>query len=149
MHLSALIVFDSWFGNCRKVAEHIRKGFESTGRQIETTSAKEVGRLDISSFTDIVIGCPTHGGSPTGRIKKLLENMPKTNGARKNVFLFTTRAGLDGDQDALVWMRRAAQEKGYVLMSEERFYIRGLRGPLKQSELDKAERYGKEISSRI
>ena len=146
MPMPALIVFDSWFGNCRRVAEHIRRGFESTGRQIETTSAKEVGKLDLSSYTDIVIGSPTHGGSPTGRIKKVLKRLPEA-GTRKNVFLFTTRGDEKGEQDALIWMRKTAQEKGYILMSEERFFVGGVRGPVKPSELEKAEQYGKEISS--
>ena len=57
--MSALIVYESMFGNTRRIAEAIMRALEEDGVDVTITHAAEAP-TDVSHFELVVIGSPTH-----------------------------------------------------------------------------------------
>ena len=60
--MNALIVYESMFGNTRKLAEAIADALQSTGVDTTVTPAHEAPS-DLSDYRLIVVGAPTHAHS--------------------------------------------------------------------------------------
>ena len=68
----AIVVYDSWSGNTRFVAEAIAERLSCPSVHIDQISKYALGDFDL-----IVIGSPVHGGMPTGKIETFLSELPK------------------------------------------------------------------------
>ncbi len=148
----ALVVFDSSYGNTKKIAESIYGGISEllTARVVQV---KEVNAKDIQEAVIVVVGSPTHGGKPTQEIQSFLKNM-KVHMSAKKVAAFDTRFS-SRDKNAglrlLFKMIGYAAEKigdalvksgGDQLVNPEGFIVLETEGPLRTGEIERARRWG-------
>ncbi len=140
--MSAMIVYDSVHGNTAKIAQAMAK---SVGVQV--CQVGDVNPADLADLECLVVGSPTHGGWFTEEIKALLEAMPNLEGVQ--VAAFDTRT-------ASVWnrilpfgyaaprMANMLEDKGGTLIqAPEGFVVEGIKGPLKDGELERAASWAK------
>jgi hypothetical protein len=154
--MKSLVVYESWFGNTRLLAEKIASSLAEVG-DVEVVSVDE----PVPSLEDVdlvVLGAPTqvHGLS-SARSRKAaidqrgvagesgigargwIEQLPEGGGPR--MALFDTRAHrselLVGS--AAHGMARRIRRRGYQLAGEpESFFVDGTEGPLEEGELERA-----------
>lgn len=60
--MNTLVVYESMFGNTRRLAESVAQELESTGSAVTLTHASDAPR-EVSDFDLVVIGAPTHAHS--------------------------------------------------------------------------------------
>jgi flavodoxin len=143
--MKALVVYDSVHGNTAKVARAIG---EAVGGQ--TIQADEMDPADLKGCDLLIVGSPTHGGWFTEQIRDWMEAAPALEGL--SVAAFDTRT-------ASIWNRilpfgyaapriaRSLEKKGGTLLaSPEGFVVLGIKGPLKEGELERVASWAKGIA---
>jgi len=154
--MRSLVVYESWFGNTRLIAERVAAALAEEG-EVEVVSVDDalpsLGDVDL-----IVLGAPTHvhglsskrsrkgaidqrGGAGEAGIgaRGWIDWLPEAGGPR--VAVFDTRAHkpelLVGS--AAHGMARRVRRHGYRLAGEpESFFVRGTEDPLEEGELARA-----------
>jgi flavodoxin len=165
--MRSLVVYESWFGNTRRVAEEIAAALAQEG-EVELVSVDE----PLPSLEDVdllVVGAPTHihglssrrsregaltqgaQGEPGAGVRGWIESLP--NGTRgPHAAAFDTRAHkpvlLVGS--AARGIARRLRKHGYTLAAEpESFFVRGTPGPLEEGETERAEEWGKTLANEV
>ncbi len=165
--MRSLVVYESWFGNTRRVA-----------REVADALAVE-GEVDVLSVDDppppldgidvIVLGAPTHvhglssgrsreaaleqgaqGGRPGIGVRGWIDRLP--DGCDAKIAVFDTRAQkpawLVGS--AAHGMARRLRRHGYGLVVEpESFFVEGTPGPLEEGELERAKEWGRTLANEV
>lgn len=66
--VNAVVVYDSWSGNTRQIAEEIAVGLNCPVMAVDDAADLVAAEYDL-----IVVGSPVHGGMPTGKIEAFME----------------------------------------------------------------------------
>ena len=165
--MRSLVVYESWFGNTRRIAEVIAAALAEEG-DVDVVSVDEpipsLQHLDL-----IVLGGPTHVHGLSGRRSRAaaveqrgadgqtgigargwIDRLPLAGSSP--VAVFDTRAHkpalLVGS--AAHGMASRLRRRGYRLAAEpESFFVHGTPGPLEEGELERAEEWGKMLANEV
>lgn len=148
--MTALIIYDSVFGNTEKVALAMAEALQNGARAV---NVNQVPSLNLQDYDLILIGSPTRAFKPTEGIMTFLKSLSPAVLASKKLAVFDTRIPLDsisskffrgivkagGYADAV--MKRMINKKGGQVIGAEGFYVLESEGPLADGELDRAARW--------
>ncbi|HEY5693778.1 MAG TPA: flavodoxin domain-containing protein [Gaiellaceae bacterium] len=165
--MRSLVVYESWYGNTRRIAEKIASVLAEES-EVKVVSVDDpippLHHLDL-----IVLGAPTHvhglssarsrdaaleqgarGWSPGIGARGWIGKLPLCGGPAFAVF--DTRAHkpalLVGS--AAHGMASRLRRRGYKLVTEpESFFVQGTPGPLEEGELERAEEWGKTLANAV
>ena len=168
--MRSLVVYESWFGNTRHVAEKVAAAIAPES-QVELVSVDEP-LPSLIGVDLVVLGAPTHihglssarsrkgaiqqrgdGGEPGIGARDWIEQLPPPPGdSAAVVAVFDTRAHkpelLVGS--AAHGMARRIQRRGYQLAAEpESFFVEGTSGPLEEGELQRAWEWGRTVANEV
>jgi flavorubredoxin len=109
--MRALIVYASWFGHNRAVAQRVARSFEE--RHITTVCApiSQIAASDVIGCDILVLGSYTHTRHASKGIRELIENIPLHRLQRMAIGLFGVRSP-DGDADGIDELTRTLEEAG-------------------------------------
>jgi hypothetical protein len=165
--MRSLVVYESWFGNTRRVAEEIGEALASEGEAEVVSLVEEPPAL--GGFDLLVVGAPTqvHGlsgrrsreaaveqgghGEPRIGVRDWIEALPNGAGGPR-VAAFDTRANkpvlLVGS--AARGIARRLRHRGYRLVAEpESFFVAGTPGPLEEGELERAAQWAASLAREL
>ncbi len=143
--MNKLVVYDSRFGNTRKVALAIAKGI--SGRAVSVSEIKKTELLDLDV---LIVGSPTQGGRPTIQIQQFLENLDSGSLKDTKIAAFDTRFSVEESSFPLNLIIKffgyAAPKIAFLLESAggkliakpEGFIVKGKEGPISLSEIKRA-----------
>jgi flavodoxin len=143
--MRALVVYDSFYGNTKKIAEAI--GGAITGGEVSVLRAGEVGPPELENISLLVVGAPTQGGRATPQIRDFLGRISKAEINGVDAAAFDTRvkskvAKIFGYAAGRI--ASSLKKKGANLIAEpEGFFVEGTKGPLTEGELERAVAWGK------
>lgn len=149
------VIYDSKFGNTQKIAETIKEILEKKN-EVNVIRVTEAKIKDINSADLVVIGSPTHGGNVSEATKVLLNMIPKDSLKGKKVSAFDTSFALYGHNIfkkgvikffgyAAPKMANVFKKKGAEIISVQTFFVMGMKGPLKDDELDRVRNWAKSL----
>ena len=149
-----IIVFSSWFGNTRKVAEAIGRAVsQNEENQVLVKEIKEVDPKEVLDYDVILIGSPNHMGGPTRSAKKFIDELGKLDlkGKRGAVFDTYVRENVHVNKAVRKMTKRINQKvPGVKLIADGlSILVKGVRGPLAEGEIAKCEEFGNKISSQL
>ena len=149
-----IIVYSSWFGNTRKVAETIGKGISrNEENQVLVKEIKEVNPKDVLSYDVILIGSPNHMGGPTRSAKKFVDKLGKLDLGNKRGAVFDTyvRENVHVNKAVRKMEKRINQKiPGMELMADGlSILVKGVKGPLAEGELTECEEFGNKIANQL
>jgi flavodoxin len=143
--VKALVIYDSTYGHTAQIAQAIG---EAAGAEVVRPG--EVAPAGLAGFDLLIVGSPTHGGWPTEQIRDLLQASPALEGI--SVAAFDTRTDT-------IWNRilpfgyaapRIARllegSGGKLVAPPEGFVVLGVKGPLRDGELERAVGWAKAIA---
>ncbi len=149
--MRALIVYDSLHGNTAKIAQAIGDALagDVSVRRVGGVSAAEVKAIDL-----LIVGSPTHGGWFTEAIKGWLDEVPASALQGIHVAAFDTRTPATRLSRifgfAAPRIADSLEKKDVtLLLPPAGFVVKGIKGPLKEGELDRAADWAKEIAARM
>ena len=144
--MKVLVVYDSLFGNTEKIARAIGKAI--TG-EVKVLRVSEASSSELESIDLLIVGSPTQGGRPIQAITEFLDRIPVNALKNISVTSFDTRhksiltkplgyaAGRITD--------KLKRKGGTLVTSPEGFFVKDLKGPLKEGELERAADWSKGI----
>jgi menaquinone-dependent protoporphyrinogen IX oxidase len=157
--MKSLVLFRSYHGNTKQVAEGIAKELGTQG--IETIIQDLRRKLpDLSDIDFILIGSPTRMARVNRKALRVLKRLRKKGYSEKPLAIFDTYGPVptkpEEMEKAKKWlypgaagiMQKAAKTLGLNVYSETlRCQVRGMKGPLADNELVKAASFIKEFLS--
>jgi len=87
--MKAVIVYDSYYGNTKAVAEAIAEELKAEGHQADLRSVRQKYRVPPEGEI-LFLGSPVRMGSTTRRVKKCLEKLDKRLWKENPLVVFTT-----------------------------------------------------------
>ena len=149
----AIIIYESIYGNTKKVADAIAEGIRESG-EIDCTIAKTGGvhhTDDLMKYDAVIFGSPNHNQEPSRNMLKFIERASIVDLDTKMGAAFDTYTG--GNKGiAVKKLEQAIRQK----MSCITFVIDGFsaqvgdrKGPLVEGEIDRAFEFGKQVATKI
>ncbi len=155
--MKGLILFRSHYGNTKQVAEAIAGQISVLGHESVVQDLRR--RLpDLQSFDFILIGAPTRMARVTRKAVRALKRLRKRCLGDKPLAVFDTYGPVPSEprelEKAKKWLypgaagilQTAAKAQGLnVYPNALRCEVAGMKGPLKDKELDRAAAFAKEF----
>jgi menaquinone-dependent protoporphyrinogen IX oxidase len=159
--MKALILYRSHYGNTKQVAEAIAKQFGARGVDAVVTDLRRKLR-DLEGFDAMLIGAPTRMARVTHRALSVLKRLAKKGWGRKPLAVFDTYGPEPATPEQMKktrkWiipgaaglMQQRAQELALNVYGQTlRCEVQGMKGPLKDGQLDKAAAFAGEFAATI
>lgn len=89
--MKALIVYGSWFGHNRAIAQALAAELTNRGMTVVSLPDSRVTAVDVGEYDLLVLGTYTHGGKASPRLRELCETIPLHQFERMAVALFGTQ----------------------------------------------------------
>jgi len=143
--MRALVIYDTIHGNTGQIANAIAEGL---GGEVEVRRMADADADDLRSAEIVVAGCPTHAWNISPSAKDLLARLKGMAFGAKPAATFDTkfRGRLAGS--AARRLARALERLGFhIIVEAESFFVAGMRGPLREGELERAREFGERLSS--
>jgi len=152
--MTALVVYDSVYGNTERVARAIAAALEGEARAVAAISTADIERCSL-----LVVGSPTQGGRPTPAVAEFLKKLPAKSVRGKDVAAFDTRVSSADSGFAMRLLLRvldyaapriakAVREKGgHLLAQPEGFLVTGKEGPLKEGEEERSRAWAQTLAA--
>lgn len=145
-----IVIYTSRYGNTQRVAEAIAAGIsEASGSTPTVRTVDSLFPGDWNEYDPIVIGTPTHFGGPVRTIRRLIEEMARIPGRDHRFAFFDTSLADDAGKSTgkLEARLRTVLPRARLVASGVSFIVLGLRGPLRDGELDRAFGFGRQLAT--
>ncbi len=156
--MKILIIYDSLYGNTEIIAQIIKHVLDQQG---EVTIAK-IGAVQpdqLSGIQLLIVGSPTQQFRSTAAMRTFLESIPANGLKGIKVAAFDTRltqAEINKNAVLPFFVRiygfaarriaRQLQKKGgELVLPAEGFLVEGMKGPLVQGEVERAEAWARKL----
>jgi flavodoxin len=151
--MKALILYRSHYGNTRQVAEEIARQIEASGHEAGLRELRQ--RLpDLQGIGLALIGAPTRMGRASWSAMCALKQLAKKGFGAHPLVVFDTYGPVPADPEKLKkadkWLfpgaagklAARAKELGLSVFPQTlRCEVQGMKGPLKEGEMDKVARF--------
>ncbi|MHA1409858.1 MAG: flavodoxin family protein [Candidatus Odinarchaeia archaeon] len=150
--MKGLVVYESKYGNTKKVAEAIVDGMKkAVSVEVDLKTPKEIEAKIAAEYDFLLFGSPNHIGRATRGIRKIIEKIGKEVKTEKKVAVFDTYMGKDY-MKAVKSMEKTIREKTENLMLIEQglsIKVDGMKGPVSEGELPKCHAFGEKIAVKL
>ena len=93
-----LIIYDSRTGNTEKMANYVAEGAKETDAEVEVKKVDDAKLSDLEAADGIILGSPTHFGTMSDKMKRLISESVQIRGKLENKIgaAFTSSGALYG-----------------------------------------------------
>lgn len=143
--MKALVVYDSNFGNTKKIADAIAETIDGKSVSVREISAEMLDKVDL-----LIAGSPINAWRATEKIREFLNAIPQERLAGVRAAAFDTRVKILISGNAAKKISKALAEKGATIITEPMgFYVQDNEGPLLDGEIIKAKNWADNILQKI
>ncbi len=155
--MKTVVLYKSFFGNTRQIAESIGKSL-TKNNEVRVLNLSEVSWNEIMNAEILIVGSATRAFRPCEATKQFLKNIPENGLNGIKVAAFDTRILLseihskvarylvDAGGYAAKHIAKALEKKGGTLaLSPEGFFVKDEKGPLAEGELERAAKWAEQI----
>ncbi len=156
--MKAVVAYDSYYGNTKRVAESVAQELGVQGHEAELRSVRD--KYPAPPQGDVLfVGSPVRMGSTTRRVKKYVDKLDKSFWSGRPLVVFTTILALPEDPkpervesrdkyDLAAGKKLAdlAKAAGLTVLDDRLAVdVSGLKGPLVETGLEQTRRFTREI----
>ena len=156
--MEALLIYDSVYGNTERVAQAIGNVL-SAQTKVRVLRVSDFKPADLANLNLLIIGSPTQQFRASPAIKKFISGIRKGELNGVQVTAFDTRLGMDDMPSRILppfvkifgyaakpITNALVSKGGKLIASPEGFFVKGMEGPLKDGELERAECWAGQIA---
>lgn len=146
----ALILYDSVYGNTKKVAMFLSRGLEAGGVHVDSNSIQDFDAKELINYDVIGIGGPTHFHGASESMKSFLSKIKHLKMENKQGFAFETKADFRLAGSAAKRIVKYLKKMRLTIIHP---VVTGIvldkEGPLQETTLDIMEQIGLNISEKV
>jgi len=155
--MKTIILYESFFGNTRLIAEAIGKSLDYDN-DVQVLNVSEVIWNNIPKTELLIVGSATRGFRPCPATKLFLKSIPPNGLKEIKVAAFDTRISLPeieskalrlmvktGGYAAKHIVKALTEKGGYLIIPGEGFLVKSEKGPLVEGELVRAANWAEQI----
>jgi len=152
--LKGIVVYDTSFGNTKKIAETIAETLKQSGTDVDLFYVKDVKKMSTKDYNFLVLGSPTKMGTMSLAIRLFLGKVKSGEWINKPFAAFDTENPENIEQSRLQNKEWSAAEKIAEKLREKKMNqmlpvlkaaVLGQKGPLVEGEVDRAKEYAREL----
>jgi len=151
--MKGILVYDTSYGNTKKIAETITRTLRDSGIEIDLLYVKDVKTLHPADYSFFVLGSPTKFGTMSFAVKLFLGKVKSEEWTGKPFAAFDTENPENMEKNewsaAEKIAERLKQRKMNQLLPVLKAAVHGMKGPLVEGEIEKAEEYARQLASKV
>ncbi|MFX0001494.1 MAG: flavodoxin domain-containing protein [Candidatus Hermodarchaeota archaeon] len=145
-----VILYDSVYGNTKKVAMSLSRGLEAGGFYVDSSSIDDFKIGELKNYDIIGIGGPTHYRGASKKMKSFLNKIKHLKMEGKYGFAFETKGEFRLAGSAAKRITRYLNKiKIKIIHPTITAIVLDQKGPLKDATLDLMEQIGLNISDKV
>jgi len=157
--MKTLVVYDSFFGNTEKIARAIGDALGYPD-DVEILRVGDVKPEELMNADLLIVGSPTRAFRPSPATTRLLKSIARRALDGVNIAAFDTRVTEEEIAKGPWILRKMVRIFGYaakpiadmlvkkggtLVAAPEGFFVEGNEGPLKEGELERAEKWARQF----
>jgi flavodoxin len=156
--MKVLLIYDSVYGNTERIA-HAIGNFLGVRNEIRVLRVKDVKPTDLTNLNLLIVGSPTQQFRATPAIKKFIGGIRKGELNGVQVAAFDTRLAMEDMPSRILppFVRifgyaakpiadGLVSKGGKLAIPPEGFLVKGMEGPLKEGELERAAQWAQQVA---
>ena len=151
--MKGILVYDTSYGNTKKVAETIAESLKESGLEVDLFSLKDVGKFNSKDYGFIVLGSPTRFGTMSFAMRSFVGRLKSEEWANKPFASFDTenpeneakKQSSAGEKIVEKLKEKGMKQQLPVLKS----LVHDQKGPLLDGEVDKAKNWAKQLTTEL
>jgi menaquinone-dependent protoporphyrinogen IX oxidase len=156
--MKGIVVYDTSYGNTRKVAETIAETLKESGMEVDLFYVKKVKKLSAKDYDFLVLGSPTRFGTMSFAVKFFLGKVKSEEWANKPFAAFDTENPENIEQARIQnkeWSaaekiaKRLRDKKMNQLLPVLKAVVLGWKGPLQEGEIERTKEYARELALKL
>lgn len=148
--MNVIILYDSKFGNTKKVATYLNRGLESGGHFVDSVYIQDFDLSTLKNYDIIGIGSPTHNRGLSKAMRDFLSKIKHNKMGHKKGFAFETKLSVPFSGSAAKKIVKYLKMMNIeVLYPEITVNVLGKEGPLEVNALKKIEEIGLDIAEKL
>jgi menaquinone-dependent protoporphyrinogen IX oxidase len=158
VRVKGIVIYDSTYGNTRKVAETIAETLRESGMEVDVFYVKEVKKLSARDNDFLVIGSPTKFGTMTITVRGFLGKVNGKEWMNKPFAAFDTENPENIERARVESKNLSAAEKIAEKLKGKKMnqlfpvlkaVVLGWKGPLEEGEIERTKEYARELAVRL
>jgi menaquinone-dependent protoporphyrinogen IX oxidase len=151
--MKGIIIFDTSYGNTRKIAETISETLKESGIESDNFYVKDVKKLSAKEYDFLVLGSPTKFWTMTLTMRRFLGKVKSKEWVNKPFAAFATE-----DPENIEKKRGSAAEKIAEKLKKKKMnqllpvlkaVVLGWKGPLQEGEIERTKEYARELAIKL
>jgi menaquinone-dependent protoporphyrinogen IX oxidase len=156
--MKGLIVYDTSYGNTKKIAETIRETLKESGIEADLFKVNEVKKFGAKEYNFLILGSPTKFGTISFALKFFLGKIKIEEWLNKPFAAFDTENPENIEQSRIQKKEWSAAEKIAEPLKEKKMNqilpvlkaaVLGQKGPLMEGEIERTKDYAKELATKL
>ena len=151
--MKGIVIYDTTYGNTRKIAETIAETLKGSGIEVDTFYVKDVKKLSATDYNFLVLGSPTKFGTMSFTVKGFLGKVQSKEWMNRPFAAFDTENPENIEQkqgSAAEKIAEKLKEKGMdQLLPVLKARVLDWKGPLQEGEIEGAQKYARELAAKL
>jgi menaquinone-dependent protoporphyrinogen IX oxidase len=151
--VKGIVVFDTSYGNTKKVAETITETLKGSGIDVDLFDVKDAKKLNGKDYSFLVLGSPTKFGTMSFSMRSFLGKVKTEEWMNKPFVAFDTenpenvekKQGSAGEKIA----ERLAEKKMNQLAPVLKALVHEMKGPLLEGEIERTKEYARGLTAKL
>ena len=151
--MKGVVVYDTSYGNTKKVAETITETLKESGIEVDLSDVKDVKKLNAKDYNFLVLGSPTKFGTMSFAIRGFFGKVKSEEWMNKPFAAFDTenpenvekKQGSAAEKIAEKLMEKKMNQLAPVLKA----LVHEMKGPLLEGEVERTKEYAKVLAARL
>jgi menaquinone-dependent protoporphyrinogen IX oxidase len=151
--MKGIVVYDTSYGNTKKIAETITETLKESGIKVDLFDVKDVKKLSAKDYNFLVPGSPTRFGTMSFAIRGFLGKVKSEEWVNKPFTAFDTenpeniekKEGSAAEKIA----ERLRDKKMNQLLPVLKAVVLGQKGPLIEGEIERTKEYARKLAAKL
>jgi menaquinone-dependent protoporphyrinogen IX oxidase len=158
MKVKGIVVYDTSYGNTKKIAETIAETLKESGIEVDLFYVKDVKKLSGKDYDFFVLGSPTKFGTMSFAVRGFLGKVRSEEWMNKPFAAFDTENPENVERSLAEKKEWSAAEKIAEKLREKKMnqtlpvlkaLVLGQKGPLVEGEVERTKDYARQLAAKL